>query len=250
MDEILKDYYDSQREKTLARPKAAIKFGAAPPARMVQEPVPVVIVQYPHLATLPERLRYLQRKETVAAFSKRCGVSLKAYSRLLHGARSDTHLLKKIADAAGCPLDWLQGQKEESTPMEEEKLPQMDTFSERLTWARERKKMTVQMLCNEIGWPKFKYHRIRGGRQLLHRDAAERLAQILEVPEEWLTAGVAVAQRETTRKSQPEGSMPKKANPMRLHIAGTYTSEQLASILAGLGGRSFAVELELREFPN
>lgn len=110
--------------------------------------------------------------------------------------------------------------------------------------------MTVQMLCNEIGWPKFKYYRIRGGRQLLHRDAAERLAQILEVPEEWLTAGVAVAQRETTRKSQPEGSMPKKANPMRLHIAGTYTSEQLAAILAGLGGRSFAVELELRESPN
>ena len=253
MDDIRADYYESQREKNLAKRKPICSKSRLPTEKELQAGCsPVLVIQYPDLQSLPERLKYLQKAESTASFSQRCGVSMKAYHRLLSGQADTPQVLEKIAAATDCPFYWLKGEKEnsEDTPsvFKTAELPHYERFRERVRWARGKKNLSIEKLCKILGWNIYKFNKVTQ-RNIVYRDTTIPLAEALEVPFEWLAEGLKVFEGEIEIKSPSLKAKEDKKNSTGIHlnIEGKYTPEQLIAILSGFGGQSFYVRLELSQ---
>lgn len=253
MDEIRADYYESQREKNLAKRKPIYSKSRLPTEKELQASCsPVLVIQYPDLQSLPERLKYLQKAESTASFSQRCGVSMKAYYRLLNGQADTTQVLKKVAEATGCPLEWLKGAKKKSMDTalisNTVELPHYERLFERVHWVRGEKKLSIEKLCRILGWNTYKFNKVIH-KSIAYRDTVMPLAEALEVPFEWLTEGLQVFEGEIEIKSPSTKAKEDKKNSTGIHlnIEGKYTPEQLTAILSGFGGQSFYVRLELSQ---
>ncbi len=199
-DEVY-DYQQSQRERAQAAHRTPIS-----PPRMPSEAenhlkdgVCTTIV-LPNLPSVAGRVRYAMGGMNAAQFSQRCGISAAYLNQLCRGqAKTLTaYNAKRIAGASemGVTIGWLLGMpKPEETPPEPEKpntpvLPDLPDFWARLQWTVDhdvRSQMTIEEDGN-LGKrmiSEYLYHRT-----VPTERTRQRLADALNVPVDWLCAGL------------------------------------------------------------
>jgi transcriptional regulator with XRE-family HTH domain len=276
MDEIRRDYYDQLHEQNLTRHVGTTSKPRLPTERELQaQAQPVKIVVYPALQTLPERIKYLQGKETVVDFCKRAGISIKSYNNVLRGC-GETHdkkFLARMARLLNCPEKWLlkgeQETVEETVPeitrqespepphVPTPKLrmpPQLETLRERLEWLVGDN--TVNHFCREMNITNssfYNYRRTGVAKKEVMREIAEKCS----VPYEWLVGDCIVDdttmrekiiahRNEKWSQGQTENAKPKATKQeMTFSICGKYEAEQIATLLAGFGHCILRVNIEL-----
>lgn len=132
--------------------------------------------------------------------------------------------------------------KAECSPVVVIRPPRLPTLKERLNWARDSRKITIDTLCKQAGCSKGQYFRIRSGEQRLRKPLAEKLAEVLGVSYDWLTDGLEIA---ASKKKDPQKPVRKRKKTVQLHIEGKYMPEQLIAILTGFDNQFFYICLDM-----
>lgn len=269
------DYYQSQMQ----RDKAAHRTPISPP-RMPREAEnhakdgPCKTIQLPNLPSVGGRVKYAMGAMNVGEFSQRTGISISYLTQICNGKAKTVSAFNANRIAAASPMGvtvgWLLGlppkaEPEPSAPpkQESQELPDLPDFWARLEWAIDRAGESMCKIAEKSGMSNSALSKTLSEKATIREKSRKPLANALNVPEEWLCAGLksdaeltkekvdrmnAAKNKKKMKEKAPQTAQSKTMPPFgtHLHFEGVYSGDVLSALVSVLKG-TYRVNLTIDE---
>ena len=186
------DYYQLQMQQNKATHRTPISPKRIPSeAENHKKDGQCKIIVPPNLPSIGGRVKYAMGALNVGEFSQQTGISISYLTRICNGKEKTISEFnaKRISAASpmGVSADWLLGLKQAG--IKEDALPNIETFAERLEFAKNRCGKTAKQINNEIGASHGYYSAVIRERLNVGDKFKAPLAKALDVEYDWLFKG-------------------------------------------------------------
>lgn len=275
-DEIF-DYRQSMQDQA----KAAHRTTISPPRMQTEaenhaKDGQCQVIALPNLPSVAGRVKYAMGVMNANQFSQRCGISASYLNQLCTGKAKtlSAYNANRIAGASSMnvTVGWLLGLQQKAAPepsappkQEAQELPDLPDFWARLEWSIDRAGESLSKIAEKSGMSKSTLSYTLSKKATIKEKSRKPLANALNVPEEWLCAGLKsdaefekekVDKMNASKKAKKEKMQEKVVQTTQsktippfgthLHFEGVYSGDVLSALVSVLKG-TYRVNLTIDE---